>query len=156
MAGTWPTARAALKAQLDGVTASVAGHEAETLDALEYAPGGRQDAQEWPYGFFLPVGEVVTREPGNQRITTKSPVFRVMLAPRGQSSDMESLHKRYDAWKEALKDALDDAVAADGNADVFLTQEFGDLAFFEDVDVGWGFDMTFGELQLSETKTFGP
>ena len=80
----------------------------------------------------------------------------VMLAPRGQSSDMESLHKRYDAWKEALKDALDDAVAADGNADVFLTQEFGDLAFFEDVDVGWGFDMTFGELQLSETKTFGP
>lgn len=155
MSGTWPTFRAALKAQLDGST--VTAPNAETLKAFEYPPG-RQTNAVFPYAFVIPTGETVTRESGGDRVTTKDVRVRVLLAPAGSAeggSGMEDLAKRYDSWKESLKNALDDAVGMDGTADIYaLEQTFGDLAFFDDMDTGWGFEMGLGTMQLSETKTF--
>lgn len=152
MSGTWATARAAVQAQCNGVT--VSSPYSETLTAYEYAPGGRQDLVAWPYAFPLPTGRRVRHEPGEQRYTTADLVVRVMLAPVG-AIDMEELHKRYDAWCVALADAFDDALAFDNTVDQWLEQVFGPLVLFEDIDRGWGFDMTFEGVELSETKTPG-
>lgn len=156
MSGTWPTARAAIKTHLDGVSWDAgAPFDSEILRAYEFATAGRQDAGGWPYAFLLPFEQRVRREPGSQRITSGDPVVRVMLSPRGQSDSMEALQTRFDAAVEALKDAFDDAVALDGNADIFLEQVFTGLTLYEDLDEGWGFEMTLEGMELSETKTFG-
>jgi len=155
MAGTWPTARAAIKAQLHGVTWTPAGFATSELTAFEYAVPGRQDAVNWPYAFIMPTEQRVRREPGGQRMTDIDAVVRVMLAPAGQSDNIESLQTQYDAAVEALKDALDDGVALDGTADIFLEQVFAGLVLFDDIDKGWGFEMTLEGIQISETKTFG-
>jgi hypothetical protein len=156
MTGTWPLARAALAAQLDGIT--VSSPNAETLRALEFAPGGRQDVGLYPYCYPEPNGHTVTRETGGDRIGVKNVVMRVMLAPTGSvagGEGMETLHKRYDAWCVSLTDALDDAVAMDATVDIYgLDQQFGPLGLFDDIDAGWGFDMTLGTMQWSESKTF--
>lgn len=158
MSGTWPTARAAIKAQLNGVTWDLgASYDTATLTAFEYAVPGRQDAVNWPYAFVMPAEQRVRREPGGQRLTDIDAVVRVMLAPKGQSESMEYLQTQYDAAVEALKDALDDGVALDGTADIFLEQVFGGLVMYVpgDLDEGWGFEMTLAGIQISETKTFG-
>jgi len=156
MTGTWPTARAAIKAQLHGLT--ISSPNSETLTALEYPPGGRQDAGLFPYAYVVPTGETVTRESGGERVTVKDIRVRVMLAAAGGTEGgpgMEDLAKRYDAWKESLKDALDDSVALGGNADIYATEQvFDGLGPFDDIDRGWGFEMTLGTMQLSESKTF--
>lgn len=152
MSGTWATARAAVKAQCHGV--AVSSPFVETLTAYEYAPGGRQDLVTWPYAFPLPTGRSVRHEPGEQRYITTDLAVRVMVAPVG-TEDMETLHQRYDSWCDALADAFDDAIAFDNTVDQWLTQDFGPLLLFEDIDRGWGFDMTFGGVELSETKTPG-
>lgn len=156
MTGTWPLARAALKAQLDGT--EIQAPAVERLLALEYAPGGRQDATTFPYCFPEPNGHTITRETGGDRVGVKDIIIRVMLAPRGAPQGVgavEGLHERYDAWCVALADALDDAVALDATADIYaLTQEFGPLGQFDDIDAGWGFEMTLGTMQWSEAKTF--
>lgn len=155
MSGTWPLARAAVKAKIDGAQVTVSGHAQETLDALEYAPGGRQDVNEWPYAFLLPAGRNYRHEPGMQRLIGGSIAVRVMLAPKGNFGSMESLHQRYDAWVDKLADLFDDALQLDGTCDSWEEQEFGGLAFFDAAEVGWGFDMTFTGLVISETKTPG-
>lgn len=156
MSGTWAAARAALAAQLNGVTFDLgADYAAETLKAYENAAAGRQDAVNWPYAFIMPGEQRVTREPGGQRLSEIDAVVRVMLAPLGQSDSMEVIQQRYDGWVEALKDALDDAVALDGTSDIFLAQVFSGLAKYDDLDAGWGFEMTIEGIQISETKTFG-
>lgn len=156
MTGTWPLARAALQAQLNAIT--ITSPNAETMVALEYAPGGRQDAVTFPYCFPEPNGHTVTRESGGDRVGVKDVIIRVMLAPRGGvegGEGMEMLHKRYDAWCVSLTDALDDAVAMDATVDIYgLDQQFGPLGAFDDIDAGWGFDMTIGMMQWSESKTF--
>lgn len=156
MTGTWALARAALKAQLNGVT--ISSPHAETLTALEYAPGGRQDVLTFPYCFPAPNGHTETRETGGERVGRKDVVVRVMLSPRGGvegGEGMETLHKRYDAWCVALGDALDDAVTMDGTADIYaLEQEYGPLWPFDDIDAGWGFDLSLGQMQWSGAKTF--
>lgn len=142
--------------QLDAIT--ITSPQAETMKALEYAPGGRQDAQTFPYCFPEPNGHIVQRESGGDRVGIKDVVMRVMLAPRGGvegGEGMETLHKRYDAWCVSLADALDDAVAIDATVDIYgLDQQFGPLGLFDDIDAGWGFNMTLGTMQWSEAKTF--
>lgn len=156
MSGTWPTARAAIKNQCNGVTWDLgASHDTATLTAYEYAAAGRQDAVNWPYAFIMPTEQRVRREPGGQRITDIDAVVRVMIAPKGQSGSMEYLQTQYDAAVESLKDALDDGVALDGNADIFDEQSFGGLSLYDDLDEGWGFEMTIDGIQISETKTLG-
>ena len=156
MTGSWALARAALKAQLDGVT--ITAPNTETLTAYEYAPGGRQDAQTFPYCFPLPNGHTVTRESGGDRVGRKDVIVRVMLAPKGGvegGEGMETLHARYDAWCLALTTALDDAITIDGTVDIFgLDQQFGPLGLFDDIDAGWGFEMTLGTMQWSGAATF--
>lgn len=155
MSGTWPTARAAIKAQLDGLTFTLgADFEAETLTAFEFAVPGRQDAGNWPYCFVMPSPPVVERGPGRVRYETRDVRVRVMLAPQGQSDDLETLQRRYDGWIDVLVAAFDDAVKLDGNADVFLSQEFTDLALYDDVDKGWGFEMSLGQMRTSAVVTF--
>lgn len=155
MSGTWPTYRAALKARLNGLT--ITSPNSETLTAFEY-PVGRQLVAAWPYAFVVPTGESITRESGGDRVMTKDVRVRIMIATAGSAeggSGMEDLTKRYDAWKESLKDALDAGVGMDGTADIYaLVQEFGDLAAFDDMDTGWGFEMTLEGAQLSESKMF--
>ncbi|MGE3856995.1 MAG: hypothetical protein AB7G21_08580 [Dehalococcoidia bacterium] len=150
---TWPTARAALASHLEGLQITVSGLEQETLKALEWAPSGRQDATLWPYGFVFPTGETVTRASGVRR-TTRELVFRLMLSPTGAETTLEVLQKRYDAWKEALKDSMDSAITIDGAATVFGEQSFGELEPYDDIDKGWGFEMRLGALQFHEAKTF--
>lgn len=155
MSGTWPTARAAIKAQLNGVSWDLgADYGAATLTAFEYAVPGRQDAANWPYAFIMPKGPTVERGPGRVRYQTRPVVVRVMLAPLGQSDSMEYLQTQYDAAVEALMDAFDDAVALDGTADRLGRQEFTDLTMYTGLDEGWGFEINFGDLRISETKTF--
>lgn len=157
MSGTWATARAAIKNQINGVTFDLgAGFATETLTAYEFAPPGRQSPGTYPYAFLMPAEQRVTREPGMQRITTVDAVVRVMLAtPANGNSNAEVLQRRYDACVEALKNAFDDAVALDGNADIFLDQSFSGLEPYDDIDLGWGFEMTLGTVAISETKAFG-
>ena len=156
MTGTYALARAALKAQLNGVT--ISSPNSETLTAYEYAPGGRQDAQTFPYCFPLPNGHTVQRDSGGDLVGRKDVIVRVMLAPRGGvegGEGMETLHTRYDAWCLALTTALNDAVAMDGTVDIFgIEQQFGPLGLFDDIDAGWGFEMTLGTMQWSEAATF--
>lgn len=154
MSGTWAAARAAIAERLDGLTVTVPGLHQETLRALEHAPAGRQDVKNFPYAFVLPRGRSVTREPGGQRITTVQAAVRVILAPRAQTLDMRRLQQRYDAWCDRLAAAFDGAVALGGAVDIFESQEFEGLAFFDDVDTGWGFDLVLGELEFSETVEF--
>lgn len=155
MSGTWATARAAIVAQLNGVTADAgASYATETLSAYEWAPGGRQPADKFPYCFITPAEQQVNRYPGQMRETVIDVRVRFMLAPRGQSDDMNMLQQRYDAWVEALKDAWDDTAALDGSADISVEQSFSGLALLEDIDNGWGFDMTLGNVRISEVKTF--
>ncbi len=155
MSGTWPTARAAIVAHLNGVTADAgASYATETLSAYEWAPGGRQPADKFPYCFITPAEITVSRGPGSYREIAIDVRVRFMLAPRGQSDDMNMLQQRYDAWVVALMDAWDDAATIDGTADISVEQSFGGLALFEDIDNGWGFDMTLGNVRISEVKTF--
>lgn len=150
---SWPTARAAIASELTGLTTAVSGLRPETLTAYEYAPAGRQDVSVWPYAFVLPTAQSVSRGANGLRISERDVQVRVMLAPVGESQDMESLHKQYDAWVESLKDALDGAVTF-GGAAIFGMQEFGALALFEDIDHGWGFQLTLGTVRIHEAKTF--
>ncbi len=156
MAGSWAAFRAALKAQLNGVTIDLgASYDAETMTALEYAAAGRQDAGNWPYCFILPRGRRVSREAGGDRVSTVEAAVRVMLAPRGSSENIEYLQQRYDAWCDALADALDDAVAMDGSADIAAHEQLmGPLELYDDLDDGWGFEMTLPAVKYSEAKTF--
>jgi hypothetical protein len=153
LSGTWPTARAAIVAQLSAATAQVTGLQAETLSAYEWAPAGKQPADKFPYCFVTPAEQQVNRYPGQMRETVIDVRVRFFLSGRGEDS-MENLQKRYDAWVEALKDAWDDTAALDGAADISVEQQFGGLALFEDIDTGWGFDMTLGNVRITETKTF--
>ena len=156
MTGTWALARAALKAQLNGVT--ISSPNSETLTAYEYAPGGRQDAQTFPYCFPLPNGHTVQRDSGGDLVGRKDVIVRVMLSARGSvegGEGMETLHTRYDAWCLALTTALDDAIAMDGTVDIFgIDQQFGPLGLFDDIDAGWGMEMTLGTMQWSGAATF--
>ena len=156
MSGTWPTFRAALKAQLNGVTVDLgASYDAETMMALEYAAPGRQDASNWPYCVVLPEGRHLTRESGGDRVTTVPVTVLVMLAPFGASDNQEYLQQRYDAWCDALSDALDDAISMDGTSDIAAhVQDFGRLEQIMSVDEGWGFELILPEVQISEAKTF--
>lgn len=155
MSGTWPTARAAIVAQLNGVTADAgATFATETLRAFEFAPPGAQPADLFPYAFILPAELQVGRGPGSYRELTIDVVVRVMLAPRGQSDDMNALQQRYDAWTVALMDAWDDAATIDGTADISVEQSFGGLVDVVDVERAWAFDMTLGQVHISEVKTF--
>jgi hypothetical protein len=150
---TWPAARAAIAAHLDARTLTVPGHSAETLDALEFPPGGRQDSGQWPYCFIVPTGQTVNRASALRRIE-RDVVVRVMLVPTGQGYEMESLAKRYEAWKNELTDRMDSAITINGTATVFGSQSFGDLVLFEDIDAGWGFDMTLGSLQITAAASY--
>jgi hypothetical protein len=155
MTGTWPLARAAIAAQLDGLTVDLgAAFAAKTLRCEEFAFAGRQDARNFPYAFPLPAEQRVTRAAGSARITEIDATIRVMLVPSAYSGDMETLHRYYDAWIEAFKDALDDAVTLDGTVDIWLEQDFGPLTQFDDLDTGWGMDMTIGGIRITEVKTF--
>lgn len=157
MSGTWPTARAAIKAQLDGLTFTLdADFETETLTAFEFAVPGRQDAGNWPYCFVMPSPPTVERGPGRVRYETRDVRVRVMLAPQGQSDDLETLQRRYDGWIDVLVAAFDDAVKLDGNADVFLSQEFTGLTLYDDLDTGWGMELTLEGLRISKVKVFEP
>lgn len=152
MAGSWPAARAAIKAQLDGAT--ISDPQSETLSCYEYPPPGASSAYPWSY--VIPSERTVTRRPGGQRWTVIDARVRVVLAPPTQGASREQLAKRYDAWCGALSDAMDDGIALDGNADVFLEQRFSGLLQFEGMDHDqWGFEMTLGEIRISETKAFG-
>lgn len=152
MSGSWVEVREATRLQCDGLIVNAPYYE--TLTAYEYAPAGRQDAPQWPYAFILPMGRTVRHEPGMQRYTVTDLTVRVFVAPRGQF-DMEAIQGRYDAWCDALSDAFDDALAMDYTVDQWLVQQFGPLILFNDLDDGWGFDMTFGQIELSETKEPG-
>lgn len=152
MAGTWPTARAALKAQVHGVQWTATGHEQETLPCFEY-PVARQKS--YPYAYIIPPGRTVRRGVGRWRTVTLSPRVRVLLGGLGATSDIEAIAQRMEAAIVALTDALDDAVQLDGNADHFQAQSFSALASFEE-DQAWGFEMTLDDLRVSETKTFTP
>lgn len=156
MAGTWATFRAALKAQLNGVTIDLgADYDAETLKAYEYAAPGRQDAVNWPYCVIMPNGRSVTRESGGDRVTTVPVTVLVMLAPSGAVDSPELLQTRYDAWCDALADALDDAISMDGTSDIAAhIQTFGDLQPIKSIDEGWGFEMILPSVQISEAKSF--
>jgi hypothetical protein len=155
MSGTWPTARAAIKNQLNGVTADAgASFKSETLTAFEYAPAGRQPADLWPYCFIIPAEVQVNRYPGQMRELIIDVQVRMMLAPDGEGYDMNALQQRYDAWWVALLDAWDDAATIDGTADISVQQSFSGLAQYADIDNGWGFDMTLGSVRISEVKTF--
>ena len=155
MSGTWPLARAALQAKLNGLQVTSTERQTETLQALEYSPAGRQDVLQWPYAFILPFAQHVRRLPPYQRIVEGQPVVRMMLAPMNQTEEMQVLQQRYDAWLEVLKDAFDSGIALGGAADVASTeQDFSGLILFEEIDTGWGFDMTLGQFRLSESKTF--
>lgn len=156
MSGTWPTARAALVTQIDGLALTVSGHSAETLHAYAYAPPTRQDASNYPIAYVLPVRATVARHPGAERETIIEEVrVRVLLSGPG-ATNMESLHQRYDGWWQALRDAVDDAVAMDGGLDVWGAQEFEGLAQFNDIDVGWGFEMVLRDARFTEVATFTP
>lgn len=155
MSGTWPTARAAIVAQLNGVTADAGSDYAtETLSAYAWAPPGRQPADKWPYAFITPAEIEVGRGMGGYRELTVDVRVRVMLAPRGETYDMNALQQRYDAWVSSLMDAWDDTATLDGAADISVRQSFSGLFQAEDIDNGWAFDMTLGEVHISEDKTF--
>lgn len=155
MSGTWLLARAAIVAQLNGVTADAGtDYVTETLAAYEWAPGGRQPADLFPYAFILPSTFTVGRGPGSSRELTLDVEVRVMLGPMAASESMEVLQKRYDAWVVALMDAWDDAATIDGAADISVEQIFSGLALFSDIERGWGFGMTFLNVHISEEKTF--
>lgn len=156
MAGTWPTARAAIVAQINGLSHDLgADFASKTLTAREFAFAGRQDASNFPYAFIMPAELRVTRHAGMQRATEVDAVVRVMLAPSSYAGNMEVLHRLYDGWVATLTDALDDGVALDGTADVFLDQSFSGLSNYDDLDEGWGFEMTLGGIRITEIKTFG-
>lgn len=157
MSGAWSTTRAALQAQLNGLTVQVSGLEQETLAAYEYAVPGRQGAATFPYAYIVPVRPRLERHPGSENEYVMDEVrVRVMLAPAAQSLDMETMHKRYDAWWPVLSSALDDAVTADGGLDVFGAQEFEGIARFDDIDQGWGFEMVLRDAVFSAVATHTP
>lgn len=155
MSGTWPLARAAIAAQLNGVTADAGSdYVTETLAAYEWAPGGRQPADLFPYAFILPTTFLVGRGMGKDRKISADVEVRVMLGPMAASESMEVLQKRYDAWVVSLMDAWDDAATLDGTADISVEQAFGGLAQFSDIERGWGFDMTLLNVVITEEKAF--
>ncbi len=152
MSGTWPTARAAIVAQLDGLAFDAGGaYEAETLTMLEYPPASVQ-ASILPYAYVIPPARHINRNPGAERETVFDAIrVRILL---GSLDDLERSATRMEALAEALADAFDDAVALDGTVDVLLSQELGELAIQQPENM-WGFDMTLG-VSLSEVKTFSP
>ena len=149
MAGTWPLARAALVAQLDGITWEAAGSGVETLDCYEFPPSAAQ--QQYPHAYLIPSPRTVRRAPGGQRVTDIEVRVRFVLAPA--AAEAEKLSQRYEAAIEAVADALDDAIALDGNADAIGDQEFTGLEQMPEDQDGWGFSMTL-PVRVSETKTF--
>lgn len=155
MAGTWPTALAAIVAHLNGITADAGtDYATETLSVFAWAPGGRQPADKWPYAFVAPAEINVGRGPGMYRELTLDARVRVFLAPVGQSDDMNTLQRRYDAWMTSLMDSWDSAATIDGAADISVEQQFSGLALFDDIDHGWGFDMVLPNIHISQEKTF--
>lgn len=152
MAGSWATARAAIKAAIDG--AAITSPHAEPLVAYEYPPAGRQGAESFPYAFILPPARHVERWPGGQRVTqVTEAVVVVMLAPPDGGPDRELLAKRHDAWVDALADVFDSEIALGGTADVVLGQDFGPEQPFEFEGGRWGFEMRLA-VDISESKTF--
>ena len=150
MAGTWPTFRAALAAKLEGVSWQVEDQAAETLSGFEYTPPGRQEVSLLPYAYLLPFTPEITRVAGGQRLIAGEVTVRVMLG--GPDDDLEAVHQRYDGAWLAIADALDDFVAGDLTADYSHDQTFGPLVRFEDIDHGWGFELSIG-VRISETRT---
>lgn len=136
-------------AAVNGTPSGVPG---ETLQAYEWAPG-RQAIGRFPYAFPVPVEVAANRYPGQMRELLIDVGVRVMLSGIGED-DMERLHQRYDAWWTALLDAWDDAATLDGAADISVQQGFSGLLQYEDIERGWGFDMTLGAVRITEVKTF--
>ena len=154
MAGTWPTARAAIKTHLDGLTSDLgASFGTETLTAFEWAVPGRQDVANWPYAFIRDSQRRTAPVAGSARVTQADPIVRVMLAPHSYDGNMETLQRRYDAWVEVIFGAFDDAVTLDGTADVWLEWAVGDITLFDDLDSGWGFELTMTGLRITEVKS---
>lgn len=154
MGRSWPEARAALVAQLETVEAQAVDHVAESLSMFEFVTEGRQDVENYPLGYLLPVAPRVERTSGDQRSLSFDLVVRVLLAgPSVAQQDLESLHQRYDAWWLALTDAWDSALTIGLTADFAVDQEFTGLIHFEDVDDAWGFEMTI-PARITETKQF--
>lgn len=152
MSGTWPDARAALQAQANGVSFTPAGEAVQTLEAFEFPPPARQNR--YPIAYIIPAVQLVTRNAGGERETVIAELaVRVLLGPTSAVENLQLLSAKRDACIEALKDAFDDFVGIDGAGDTFLEQRFDRLAFFDE-DQAWGFEMLFGELQITELKTF--
>jgi hypothetical protein len=153
MSGTWPTARAAIVARLDGLTLALGGDSvAETLAAFEFAPSGRQGVINFPYAYVLPTARNVRRSAG-MRYTTVDAAVRVFLAPPNAQTDAGALQRRYDAWCDEIAATFDGAVALGGAADVIVEQQFDGLERFDDIDQGWGFQFSLGSLRYSEPVT---
>lgn len=154
MSGSFAAARAAIKAQLHGTSVDLgADYATQELVAFEYAPPGRQTVEQFPYAFPLPAEVLVGRGPGGMRETLVDWQIRVMMAPEGEQN-LELLQKYYDAWVVALSDAWDDAAGLDGAADISVEQDFSGLMIFQDIDKGWGFEMTLKNVRITEDKTF--
>lgn len=151
MSGTWPDARAAVKAQVHGVVFTPASQAAQTIEGREYPPPARQNR--FPLAYVVPSEQTVTRNPGGERETVVDEVtVRVLLGPIA-SDNYEALSTARDSCIEALKDAFDDFVGIDGAGDTFLEQRFGRLASFAE-DQAWGFEMFLGGMHITELKTF--
>lgn len=152
MSGTWPTARAAIAAHLNGATATASGGPEETLAFYEYIVPP-QDA--YPYGYVMPAPMSANRLPGSMREELYDVICRVMLSPLGED-DLERLHIRFDAWREALLDSWDSAIKIDDTADVSAAQDFSELDRYDDLDQGWGFEMVLARVRITREKTFTP
>lgn len=156
MAGTWPTARAAIKTHMHGV--AIVSPIAETLTTWEWPPPGAPGADAYPYAYIVPPERIIGRgiggEVGQRQTDIPEVLIPVVLSPADLHQNRELLGQRCDAWMEALADAFDDALSLDTNADWIGTQTFSPLGPILYEGNRWGFEMRL-EVHLSETKTFG-
>lgn len=151
MAGTWPTFRDALVAQLDGVEWKAEAQRTETLKAFRFVTKGRQDAKTLPCAYPLPFTPEVVRTAGGQLVISGTVTVRLLLG--GPQDNLEAIHQRYEACWVAVVYALDDFVAGDAAADYSHDQTISPLVRFEDIDQGWGFEIEI-PIRISETREF--
>jgi len=149
MAGTWPAARAALVALLEGLTWQVDGHEQETLTASEFPHSAVPTKH--PYAYIPPPRRSQSPGSGRQRRTVIQARVRVVLAGKSPPGGMRPLSERLEAAIAAIGNALDGAVALGGAADVIGPErDYTGLEQWPEDGDGWGFVL---ELPVTVTET---
>ena len=145
---TWPAARTAIQAALDGLT--VSSPHSETLTAYEYPTPGHVEQDVVPVAFVVPPPRRVERMPSSWQRLHIDVTVRFLLG--GAEQDFEDLSERAEAWIDAAITAFDSEITLGGAVDVVSNQNFTGLVFYEDHTRAWGFEMGL-TLQISAAKT---